>query len=116
MDVELPVDCTDETYLVTLRHWLNRINKEAGNFDIIFFQAGVDILEEDRLGRFNLSHEGIAKRNELVFDFAAKQQKVPLVITMGGGYPKNGTDWKPIIDAHANVYYQAYQYLSQFNH
>jgi len=114
LDVELPVDCTDDTYLVTLRHWLKRIGEEADNFDIVFFQAGVDILEEDRLGRFNLSHKGIERRNELVFDFAAKQQKVPLVITMGGGYPKNGTDWKPIIDAHANVYYQAYRYLSRF--
>lgn len=111
LDIELPVDCNDETYLLTLRHWLKKIKEEALGFDLIFFQAGVDILEHDRLGRMNISASGIKRRNELVFDFA-NELKIPLVISMGGGYPR-ADNWTPIIEAHANVYLQAYDYLSK---
>lgn len=110
LDVELPVDCKDETYLATLRHWLKQINEKGGEFDLVFFQAGVDVLEQDRLGRMSLTSEGVIRRNELVFDFA-RERKVPLVITMGGGYPARD-DWTPILEAHANVYLQAQQYLA----
>jgi acetoin utilization deacetylase AcuC-like enzyme len=49
LDIGLPVGCNDGTYLSTLNHWLNRILREGGPFDLIFFQAGVDVLEADRL-------------------------------------------------------------------
>ena len=116
LDIELPIGCNDGTYLTTLNHWLKRIEKLTGpdHFDLIFFQAGVDILEEDRLGRMNLSADGVRRRNELVYDFV-KRLNVPLVICMGGGYPRNADNWTPIIDAHTNVYFQAYQYLAQFS-
>jgi acetoin utilization deacetylase AcuC-like enzyme len=110
LDVELPVDCDDVTYLSTFRHWLNRIKREADEkFDLIFFQAGVDILHHDRLGRMAITPAGVKRRNEFVFDFA-QDLNVPLVITMGGGYPRS--DWTPVLDAHANVYFQAHQFLS----
>ena len=109
LDVELPVNCTDETYLMTLRHWLKQIGAQGGGFDLVFFQAGVDVLEHDRLGRMNLTSDGVKRRNELVFDFA-REHVLPLIITMGGGYPRR--DWTPILEAHANVYYQAQQYLA----
>jgi len=106
LDIELPAECTDGTYLVTLNHWLSRLKEEAGPFDLIFFQAGVDVLKEDRLGRMSLTQAGIERRNNLVFEFA-RDLNVPLVISMGGGYPK-GKDWTPIINAHTNVYFQAH--------
>ena len=110
LDIELPAGTTDETYMSTLHHWLNRVRKgDAGKFDFIFFQAGVDILEDDRLGRMSISSNGIARRNKMVFDLA-KDLKVPLCITMGGGYPKK--DWEPILQNHANVYIQAFEYLA----
>ena len=108
LDIELPVDCTDETYLATLNFWLKRFRQEL-DFDLIFFQAGVDVLEHDRLGRLALSHKGVRRRNEMVFDFA-RDSKVPLVITMGGGYPRN-KDWAPILEAHTDVYVGAFEYL-----
>jgi acetoin utilization deacetylase AcuC-like enzyme len=110
LDIELPEGCNDATYLGTLNHWLNRIRNERRNeFDLIFFQAGVDVLECDRLGRFALTPEGVQRRNELVYKLA-KDLDVPLVITMGGGYPRKD-DWGPIISAHANVYTQAISFL-----
>ena len=110
LDVELPPDCTDQTYLMTLSHWLKRIKQESGPYDLVFFQAGVDILKDDRLGRMSVSQKGVEQRNKLVFDFV-KELEVPLVITMGGGYPRTD-DWTPILQAHSNVYLQARQYLA----
>jgi len=111
LDIELPPGCTDETYLMTLHHWLGRLQREV-ECDLIFFQAGVDVLEADRLGRFALSQSGVERRNDMVYRFA-RDLNVPLVITMGGGYPSDRDDWTPIIAAHSNVYIQAYQFLEK---
>jgi acetoin utilization deacetylase AcuC-like enzyme len=123
LDIELPIGCNDSTYLMTLNHWLKQFQQqhESRKFDLIFFQAGVDPLSADRLGRMDLSSDGLRRRNELVYQFAYNLQ-VPLVICMGGGYPKQiskgdvgskSDGWEEIIDAHANVYVQAYQFLDE---
>ena len=110
LDIELPIGCTDSTYLATLQHWLRVIEKhKKSKIDLIFFQAGVDILDVDRLGRMDVSSRGVRTRNDLVYKFAQKLN-VPLVICMGGGYPKNDDLWTPILDAHANVYFQAHRH------
>ena len=117
LDVELPSGCTDETYLSTLSHWLRRIEQHPFDdgdlhqkpFDFIFYQAGVDIHKDDRLGRLSITQEGISRRNKMVYEFAHRM-KCPFTICMGGGYPKD--DWSPIIGAHTSVYVEAHQYLS----
>jgi acetoin utilization deacetylase AcuC-like enzyme len=111
LDVELPIGCDDATYLATLRHWLKQIDSKGGSFDLVFYQAGVDVLEHDRLGRMNLTAKGVMQRNKAVFDFCNKKN-LPLVITMGGGYPRND-DWTPVLQAHAGVYVEAHRYLSE---
>jgi acetoin utilization deacetylase AcuC-like enzyme len=123
LDIELPIGCNDSTYLMTLHHWLKEFRRQHddGNFviDLVIFQAGVDVLDADRLGRMSLSAEGVRRRNQLVYQFVHDIAK-PLVICMGGGYPKyvsngdaDGEDgWNEIIDAHANVYLQAFDFLS----
>jgi len=130
LDVELPIGCGDETYLSSLNYWLKGIEQhqfeetldnekkddtqttgKRKQFDLIFFQSGVDISKEDRLGRLSVTQAGISKRNAMVFDFANRMES-PLVICMGGGYPK-GDNWSPTIDAHAGVYWEAHQYLSK---
>jgi acetoin utilization deacetylase AcuC-like enzyme len=110
LDIELPEGCTDQTYLMTLSYWLKRIKQEQGNYSLVFYQAGVDVLAEDRLGRMALTQKGVEARNRLVFDFVTAMN-VPLVITMGGGYP-HSDDWAPILQAHSQVYLQARQYLA----
>jgi len=96
LDIELPVGCRDETYLSTLRFWLKNIenypfdedgrsdevksNTQKKPFDIIFFQAGVDIHKDDRLGRLSISTGGISRRNQIVFEFVHRM-KSPLVIS-----------------------------------
>ena len=69
-------------------------------FDFLFFQAGVDCLYSDRLGKLSLTRNGLQQRNELVYEFAMSQS-IPTVITMGGGYAEPLTD---SIEAHFDVY------------
>jgi len=110
LDIGLPAGCTDTTYTQTLNHWLNVFDKNQDKYDVIFFQAGVDVIDEDRLGKMNLSKEGLRRRNQMVYEFARRTKK-GLIITMGGGYPMS--DWNPILDAHADVYLGAYHFLNE---
>ena len=55
--------------------------------DLLLFQAGVDGLEADALGKLSVSREGMRQRNALVFD-AAAASSMPTVVFMGGGYAK----------------------------
>ncbi len=40
----------------------------------------------DPLGKLNISPEGIIMRDELMFDFALRKYKVPIVMVLSGGY------------------------------
>ncbi len=73
----------DEEYLSSLSQVLEKISVE--NFDLVFFQAGVDGLKSDQLGLLHLSREGLRRRNEQVFAWR-KKFDLPLLIFMGGGY------------------------------
>ena len=85
IDISLEKGMKDEEYLNILNVNLNILN--GISFDIIFFQAGVDGLASDGLGHLSLTSDGLISRNEMVLDFARKNQ-TPLVIFMGGGYSK----------------------------
>ncbi len=77
--------------------------------DIVFFQAGVDALESDKLGRLSLTREGLARRDNLVYQFVS-DLKVPLVQTLGGGYSE------PIdltVEAHAQSFRIAAEYFQR---
>ena len=85
IDVPLPGGIKDDDYLEIL---INNIDILRNiKFDLILFQAGVDILINDSLGYLDISREGIKKRNEIILKFA-KEKKVPMVVFMGGGYSK----------------------------
>ena len=98
-DVELKDGITDDDYLSLLKENLNEILKKV-NPDLIFYQAGVDILSTDKLGRLGVSISGCRQRDKIVFENAHKY-KIPIVFNMGGGYSEKLSD---IIEAHANTY------------
>lgn len=102
LDIGLPDGLGDSDYLKILRETLPRI---ADNFqpDFIFFNAGVDVLETDKLGRLALSREGCRERDFFVLDFCRKN-KLPVVVSMGGGYSPRVSD---IVEAHANTFRMA---------
>ena len=82
-DLELPANAGDEELLETVAQALD-ITKQFEP-QLILFQAGVDGLATDALGKLNISREGMRRRNEMVFDFAV-ERSIPTVVFMGGGY------------------------------
>jgi acetoin utilization deacetylase AcuC-like enzyme len=73
--------------------------------ELVYFLAGVDVLERDRFGKFGLSLAGAAERDRRVFR-ACKQSRVPIVSLMSGGYNR---EIETTIQAHANTVLSALQ-------
>lgn len=68
--------------------------------DIVLYQAGVDPLTHDRLGRLDISFSGLMERDRMVFAFC-RRLRVPICMAIGGGYAE------PIslsVEAYANTY------------
>ena len=99
LDIGLPDKTSDDYYLNLLYNKLPELI-DSVEPDLIFYQAGVDIMETDKLGRLRVSKKGVLKRDEFVFEIC-KRNNIPVVVSMGGGYPEKLTD---LIDAHANTY------------
>lgn len=99
LDVALPDQCGDEYYLKSLNESLGAVDEF--NPDLILYQAGVDVLEFDRLGRLNISYGGLKKRDELVLSHY-KKKGVPVSMAIGGGYSDP-------IEHSVNGYVQTYE-------
>ena len=86
LDIEIENNIEDNEYLEIIKNALNTVNKKK--FDFVFYVAGVDIHTDDRIGKMNISTEGIQKREDLVIrNFVNK--KIPLCGVLGGGYNKS---------------------------
>ncbi len=96
IDVPLPDGTADDAYLEALAPALDRL-LDAARPDLIFYQAGVDVHADDKLGRLALTDAGIAARDTLVAH-AARRRLIPLASTMGGGY---GDDVDAVARRHA---------------
>jgi acetoin utilization deacetylase AcuC-like enzyme len=83
--VELPDKTGDEEYLRELDRVLPRVIEFQP--EIVFYVSGVDALESDVLGRLSLTPEGLKARDTRVIT-AVQNSRLPLVITLGGGYSK----------------------------
>ena len=88
LDVGLETGIKDEEYLNLLEKSLAYIKKNF-NPDIIFYVAGVDPYEMDRLGGLSITKEGLKKRDIMVRDFMPDK---PIVIVLAGGYAMNTED------------------------
>ncbi|KAL0485879.1 histone deacetylase [Acrasis kona] len=105
-DVELPDRIKDDEYLNKLDSCLfelYQLRSQLHSYDIVYYQAGVDVLQGDRLGKLSLTVDGVRNRDQMVIDFCKKQQ-VPVVVTLGGGYP-NGEKHtlETVVDTHCNT-------------
>lgn len=99
LDIELKTYTKDEEYLNILFETLPKLIKEQKP-DFLFYISGVDILETDKLGKLSVSKEGCYRRDEFVFEQAIKN-KLPIVVSMGGGYSPKIID---IVEAHCNTF------------
>jgi len=99
LDIELPTYCEDEQYLDTLYATLPRLIEEVKP-QFIFYISGVDILASDKLGKLKVSMDACKRRDAFVFEQAI-QHKLPIVVSMGGGYSPRIAD---IVEAHCNTF------------
>ncbi len=90
LDVDLPDGCTDGPYLDALDLALHALWKRHGTHlpGLIFFLAGADPHEDDRLGRLKLTAAGLAERDRRVL-CAARERRIPVALSMAGGYGKD---------------------------
>ncbi len=108
LDIDLPDGTEDEQYLVELNRGLE-VCLQSGQFDLMIYLAGADPFWDDRLGRLKLTKQGLARRDQMVIDFA-KVNSVPIAIAMAGGYARIIDD---IVDIHAATVRSASQYWSE---
>jgi acetoin utilization deacetylase AcuC-like enzyme len=111
LDIEFEDNTDDTDYLQILEVWLPRIMAKHDP-DLVFYQAGVDALAEDKLGRLALTRAGLRLRNQIVLDYILQESEAGIVICMGGGYADPITK---SVDAHADVYLDAHFALARYH-
>ncbi|MGO1868273.1 MAG: histone deacetylase family protein [Sphingobacteriaceae bacterium] len=99
LDLPLAAGIEDIQYLEVLNKHLPVLLDEVRP-DFVFYQAGVDVLHTDKLGKFALSSQGCRRRDEIVFHLC-KDRGIPVQVSMGGGY---STHIKDIVNAHVATY------------
>lgn len=98
LDVPLPDGVGDEAYLDALCASLTPLLDDVRP-DLILYQAGIDPLASDRLGRLALSEEGLVGRDRAVARLA-RDRGIALASTPGGGY---GDDVMALARLHVGV-------------
>ena len=111
LDIELVAFSGDQRYLDELKEHIPRLMEEFGP-DIVFYQAGVDILETDKLGKLSVSRLGCRERDQLVISHA-KRLNLPLVVVMGGGYSDR---YNTIVNAHCETYKLVFELYEKSRH
>jgi acetoin utilization deacetylase AcuC-like enzyme len=97
-DVGLPDGMEDAAYLAQLEIELDRIWREFRP-QMVFYQAGVDPLAGDRLGRLRLTRDGLRRRDAAVLHRCLATE-TPVLILLGGGYAATVEE---TADAHADT-------------
>ena len=99
IDVEFEDNSDDHFYLKKLKDF---IPNAIDNFkpDFIFYLSGVDVLNNDKLGRLGLSIDGCRERDKFILELCNKSS-IPVQVSMGGGYSEL---LKNIIEAHSNTF------------
>jgi acetoin utilization deacetylase AcuC-like enzyme len=99
LDIEFDDNTNDEKYLKILKETIPKIMDEF-NPDFIFYLSGVDVLENDKLGRLSLTINGCKERDRFILELC-KKNSIPVQVSMGGGY---SVVLKNIIEAHSNTF------------
>jgi acetoin utilization deacetylase AcuC-like enzyme len=102
LDVALPDGVGDDDYLALLAQHLPVI-VEAHRPDLVFYVAGADPYEGDRLGRLKLTMDGLRARDALVFD-TCRAAGLPVALSMAGGY---AADVEATVAIHASTIREA---------
>jgi len=102
LDVTFEDGAGDDEYLEALADHLPHVLDDHQP-DIVFYLAGADPYEGDRLGRLKLTINGLRLRDRLVFD-ACRERRIPVAVAMSGGYCP---DVDAIVTIHTNTIREA---------
>ncbi|WP_110654246.1 histone deacetylase family protein [Salinicola halimionae] len=108
-DVALPRGTGDNAYLACLARELDPILTDFRP-QFVFFDAGVDVHADDRLGHFSLSTDGLYRRDAFVLE-RCRRLDVPVAGVIGGGYDR---DLEALADRHAQLFLAALALHSRF--
>ncbi len=99
VDIEFEDNTDDELYLKKLKKHIPALIE---NFkpDFVFYLSGVDVLNNDKLGRLALSIDGCKERDKFILELC-KASSIPIQVSMGGGYSEL---LRNIIEAHSNTF------------
>lgn len=84
LDIALSDKIGDGRYLEKLNEVLPRL-LDRGGPDLVFYNAGVDPHEDDKLGRLALSEDGLWQRDHFVLS-QCRSRTIPVACVLGGGY------------------------------
>lgn len=99
LDIPLPDHLGDGAYLHLLQTRLPELI-ESVKPELILYDAGVDVYHGDRLGRLDLTLDGIYRRDHFVVSQAV-ERGIPIAAVIGGGYD---TDIQALSRRHATVH------------
>ena len=102
LDIVFDDGAGDDEYLAALDAHLPAM-LDAHDPGVVFYLAGADPYEGDRLGRLKLTIAGLQRRDRIVFD-ACGARGLPVVVVMSGGYAR---DIGAIVTIHTNTIREA---------
>jgi len=98
VDVGLWAGDGDEEYLTALRAYFPRLYVDFGP-DIVFYLAGADPFQGDKLGGLRLTKEGLKERDRIVIE-SARRLRIPVAVVLAGGYAAELDD---VVEIHLNT-------------
>ncbi len=87
LDIGLDKGTGDEEYLAVLGRELPRLLDEFEP-ELVLYDAGVDVHQDDLLGRLSLTDEGISRRDYYVLS-ECRRRNIPTACVIGGGYAED---------------------------
>ena len=106
LDVPLLAGTSDAEYLRQFEDALNRAVL-AARPNFVIYLAGADPYLNDRLGRLDLTIDGLIRRDEIMYA-ECRRLHIPAAILMAGGYAQDIAD---IISIHSNTIITAQKML-----
>lgn len=107
LDVPLAPGMGEAEYLDTLSQHLPRLLEQVEP-DLVIYDAGVDVHQDDRLGYLQLTDAGVYERDKYVIE-QCRSHTIPTACVIGGGYDADHTKlaWR-----HATVHRAATDILN----
>ena len=99
LDIEFDDNTNDKEYLKVLKETIPKVIDQFEP-EFIFYLSGVDVLQNDKLGRLSLTLNGCKERDKFILQ-TCKVNSIPVQVSMGGGY---SIVLKNIIEAHSNTF------------